>query len=90
MKNYYEFENLNYEKDTVDFYKSITNIELKKHLNKNFNDIEYYLSYYAEILKSIFYGTDYDEHYYMLNALVEELNDIKIILNILKSKDNYD
>ena len=52
-------------------------------LNDNLNNIDYYLNYYAEILRAIFNGDDYDEHYYLLKSLTEELNDIKIILNIL-------
>lgn len=87
MKNYYEFENLNYEKESIDFYKSITTKELKNHLDKEFSNIEYYLVYYAEFFKTIFNGSDYDEHYYMIKALKEELNNIKIILNILKGRD---
>lgn len=87
MKNYYEFENLNYEKESINFYESITTYELKNHLDKEFNNIEYYLVYYAEFFKTIFTGSDYYEHYYVMKALEEELNNIKIILNILKGRD---
>ena len=90
MKNYYEFEILNYENESIDFYKSIATKELKKQLNNYFNDIEYYTNYYAEVLKSIFEDSDYNEHYYTMKALQEELNNIKIILNILKGRDKYD
>ena len=90
MKNYYEFEILNYENESIDFYKSIDTKELKKQLNNYFNDIEYYMNYYAEVLKSIFEDSDYNDHYYTIKALQEELNNIKIILNILKGRDKYD
>ena len=90
MKNYYEFEILNYENESIDFYKSIDTKELKKQLNNYFNDIEYYINYYAEVLKSFFENSDYNEHYYTMKALQEELNNIKIILNILKGRDKYD
>ena len=90
MKNYYDFEILNYENESIDFYKSIDTKELKKQLNNYFNDIEYYMNYYAEVLKSIFEDSDYNEHYYTIKALQEELNNIKIILNILKGRDKYD
>ena len=43
---------------------------------------------FVEILKAIFNGDDYDEHYYLLKSLSEELNDIKIILNMLGDKNN--
>lgn len=88
MKNYYEFKNLNYEKESINFYKSLSTKDLKTLLDKNFNYIEYYLFYYAEILKALFNDSDYNEHYYMMKALVEELNNIKIILNILKGRNN--
>lgn len=41
------------------------------------------------LLKKIFKGHDYDDYYYHAKSLVEELNDIKIILNILieRTKD---
>ena len=88
MKNYYKFNKLIYDKDSIKYYSSLSNNVLNDILNTSFDDIDYYLNYYAEILKAIFNGDDYDEHYYLLKSLSEELNDIKIILNILG--DSYD
>lgn len=80
MNNYYKFTN---DKETIKYYNSLSNNALNDILNNSIDDIDYYLNYYAEILRAIFSGDDYDEHYYLLKSLSEELNDIKIILNIL-------
>ena len=42
---------------------------------------------YANVFKEIFESKDYDEFYYSCLSLVEELNDIKIIISILKERD---
>ena len=88
MKNYYKFNKLIYDKDSIKYYSSLSINVLNDILNTSFDNIDYYLNYYAGILRIIFNGDDYDEHYYLLKSLSEELNDIKIILNILG--DNHE
>ena len=83
MKNYYKFNKLIYDKDSIKYYSSLSINVLNDILNTSFDNIDYYLNYYAEILRIIFNGDDYDEHYYLLKSLSAELNDIKLILNIL-------
>ena len=48
-----------------------------------FNEIETCLNDFAKTFKMLFKGKDYDEYSYQAKALIETLNDIKIILNIL-------
>lgn len=86
----YNFNNLYDDSESIKYYNSMSNNELNITLNNEFDDIDYYLNYYAEFLKRTFNGTDYDEHYYTMKALSEELNDIKIILNILNERNSYD
>ena len=88
MKNYYKFDQLIIDKDSIKYYSSLSNIVLLNIINSSFNDISYHLNYYAKFLKTIFKGDDYDEHYYLLKSLVEGINDIKIILNILGDKND--
>lgn len=89
MYNYYNFKiNKKYsDRDTIKFYKSLSTKILKDNLNKSFNYLESYLIYFSKIFKSLYKGKDYDEFYYTCKSLVEELNDIKIILNILKGRE---
>ena len=86
MNNYYEF-NYNEDRESFEYFNSLSNNVLKNILDNNFNYIEFYLKEFANVLKKLFNGNDYDEFYYTCLSLVEELNDIKIILNILKEKD---
>ena len=86
MKNYYKFTKLLNDNESINFYNSLSNIMLNNHLDDLFNDIDNYLNYYAIFFKEIFNGQDYDEHYYDMKALLEKLNDIKIILNILNER----
>lgn len=90
MKNYYEFNNLYDDGESIKFYKSMPKQNLILLLNDNFDNINYYLKYYAKFFKSHFGGNDYDEHYYNFLTLLESINDIQIILNILKDSDNYE
>lgn len=90
MKNYYEFNKLYDDGESHYYYKSLSNQKLNILLNNEFDDIDYYLNYYAEFFKSIFNVTDYDEHYYTFKSLSEALNNIKIILNILMERRNSD
>ena len=89
MYNYYNFKiNKKYsDRDTIKFYKSLSTKILKDNLNKSFNYLESYLIYFSKIFKSLYKEKDYDEFYYTCQSLVEELNDIKIILNILKGRE---
>ena len=86
MNNYYEF-NFNEDKESFEYFNSLSNNVLKNILNKNFNYIETNLINYANVFKEIFESKDYDEFYYSCLSLVEELNDIKIIISILKERD---
>ena len=89
MKNYYEFTKINEDIETINYYNSMSIKQLNKTLNNILDNIDYYLNYYAEFLNYSFKGSDYHEHYYLMKSLSEEINDIKIILNILKdSKRN--
>ena len=83
MNNYYEFTNLIDDKESFEYFNSLSNSILKNILNDSFNDIDSYLNYYADTFKIILNGLDYDEFYYSFKLLAEYLNDIKIILNIL-------
>ena len=89
MYNYYKFKiNKKYsDKDTIKFYNSLSTKILKDNLNKNFNYLESYLIYFSKVFKNLYKGKDYDEFSYTCQSLVEELNDIKIILNILKGRE---
>ena len=89
MYNYYNFKiNKKYsDRESIQFYKFLSTKILKDNLNKSFNYLESYLIYFSKIFKSFYKGKDYDEFYYTCKSLVEELNDIKIILNILKGRE---
>ena len=87
MQNYYEFTNLIEDGVTVDIYSFLSEEKLKSILDNSFNDIETYLNEFATTFKSIFKGKDYDDYYYHAMSLIEELNDIKIILNILETRN---
>lgn len=85
MINYYEFTKLNEDIESINFYNSISKKELTNILDTTLNNIDYYLNYYAEFLNCSFKGSDYHEHYYLMKSLSEDINNIKIILNILKN-----
>ena len=87
MNNYYEFTKLIEDGESIDIYSSASNQKLKEILNDIFNDIDYRTDEAAKAFKIFFKGRDYDEYYYSMMVLLEELNDIKIILNILKERD---
>ena len=87
MNNYYEF-NYNNDKESFKYFNSLPTSILNTYLNDSFNYIESYLKEFSKIFKIIFNGSDYDEFYYSCTSLIEELNDIKIILNILKDREN--
>ena len=71
MNNYYEFTNLIDDKESFEYFNSLSRINLNN---------------YANIFKILFQDNDYSEFYYSCKSLIEEINDIKIILNILKSR----
>ena len=87
MNNYYKF-NISDDKESFEYFNSLPTNILNTYLNNNFDYIESYLEEFSNVFKVIFNGTDYDEFYYSCNSLIEELNNIKIILNILKDRDN--
>ena len=88
MNNYYEFSNLSNDEESFEYFNSLSTNILNTHLDDAFNEIEYYLEEFSSVFKKVFNGYDYDEFYYTCLSLVEVLNDIKIILNILKDREN--
>ncbi len=84
MNNYYEFNNLFEDGVTMDTFCAFSYKTLKKKLNDSFSELEESLEEFANVFKDIFKGRDYDEFYYKALSLLEVINDIKIILNILK------
>lgn len=87
MRNYFLTKVFD-DKETYNFFKSLSKKELKELLSMKLEDINDYLVYYSKLLKIIFNGTDYNEHNCNLKSLSEEVNDIKIILNILEEDYN--
>ena len=85
MKNYYYFD-LKHDNESIKYHDSLSKSDLIERLNDEMENIDYYLNYYAKFLRKYFQGSDYDEHYYLMKSLSEGLNNIKIILNILKGK----
>lgn len=83
MNNYYEFTKLIEDGLAMDLFNFMSDEKLKSILDDYFNDIENYLNDFADTFKMLFNGQDYDDYYYHAKSLIEELNDIKIILNIL-------
>ena len=86
MNNYYEFNYIE-DRESFEYFNSLSTYALKNILDNNFSYIEFFLEEFAEVFKNVFNGTEYDEFYYTCLSLVEELNDIKIVLNILKERD---
>ena len=86
MNNYYEF-NYTDDEESFEYFNSLSTNILKNILNENFNYIESFLEEFSNVFKAIFNKNDYDEFYYSCKSLIEELNGIKIILNILKERD---
>ena len=86
MSNYYEF-NYTDDLESFEYFNSLSTNILKNILNENFDYIESFLEEFSNVFKTIFNENDYDEFYYSCKSLIEELNDIKIILNILKERD---
>lgn len=87
MNNYFEFTNFIEDKDSFEYFNSLLSNTLNTHLDASFIYIETYLNYFAAVFKNTFKGSDYDEFYYSCKTLIEELNDIKIILNIIRKRD---
>ena len=87
MNNYYEFD-YNNDKESFEYFNSLSTNFLNTYLNDCFDYIESYLKEFANVFKIIFDNQDYDEFYYSCKSLIEELNNIKIILNILKDRNN--
>ena len=87
MNNYYEFTKYDEDGFAMDIFNGLSNDKLKSILDDYFNEIEYFLDLFADTFKNVFNGSDYDEFYYQSKSLVEQINDIKIIINILKERD---
>lgn len=87
MNNYFKFTNFVEDKESFEYYNSLLSNILNTHLDTSFIYIENYLTYFTSVFKDIFKGSDYDEFYYACKSLIEELNDIKIILNVIMERD---
>ena len=87
MNNYYEFTKYDEDGFAMDIFNGLSNDKLKSILDDYFNEIEYFLDLFADTFKNVFNGSDYDEFYYQSKSLVEQINDIKIMINILKVRD---
>lgn len=90
MNNYYKFTKLTEDGESFQYFNSLSNKFLKNILDDSFNYIDSTINNYANVFKNIFNGYDYNEFYYSCKSLSEELNNIKIILNILKDRSNND
>ena len=88
MYNYYKFTDFLEDCDSINYFESLSTQILINYLDSSFIFIETLLNYFSYVFKNLFNGNDYDEFYYTCKSLIEELNDIKIILNILKDRDN--
>lgn len=75
MNNYYEFTKFDEDGFAMDIFNAMSDERLKGILDDYFNELAAYLA--------LFKGKDYDEFYYQAKSLLEQINDIKIILNIL-------
>ena len=88
MINYYKFSNIKEDyNDAFKYYNSFNTNELKKHLDDMLMWMEDNLNECADTFKIIFNGLDDDDYYYICKCLSEDINNIKIILNILKYRD---
>lgn len=83
MNNYYEFTKFDEDGFAMDIFNAMSDKRLKGILDDYFNEMDTYLNLFASTFKSLFKGKDYDEFYYQAKSLLEQINDIKIILNIL-------
>ncbi len=89
MINYYKFSNIKDDyNDIFNYYNSFPKKELEKHLDDILMWMEDDINECADTFKTIFKGLDYDEYYCICKCLTENINEIKIILNILKHKEN--
>lgn len=88
MNNCYNFTKLIDDGESFKYFNSLSNNDLNFILNSSFDNIDYMINNYASIFRFIFNGDDYDEFYYSCKALSEELNNIKIIINILKTRND--
>lgn len=86
MKNYFNFTKLINDKESFEYFNSLSNNILKNILNDSFNYIDDYINEYALTFKKLLNKTDYDEYYYSCKVLSETLNEIKIILIILRGR----
>ena len=89
MRNYYEFNYLN-DKESFEYFNSLSTNILKNILSENFDYIEDGLNNMSTVFITLFKGKDYNEFYDLCLCLIEELNNIKIILNILKEKNKHE
>lgn len=87
--NYYDFlfDNSLINKSKLDYYESLSSNQLLEELNIKFDSIDYELRYYLKNIDYALRGQIHKEHYYRILGISEDINNIKIILTILKDKD---
>lgn len=86
-ENYYCFTKLEKDRDTINFFNSLSNEKLINIMDLYFDSIDKEINNLGNVFKNLFKGNDYDEFYYLCKSLSEELNDIKIIINILGERN---
>lgn len=85
--NYYEFTNFIEDGFAMDIFNGMSNERLKNILDNYLNEIDYFLDLFADTSKSVFKEKDYDVFYYQSKSLIGQINDIKIIINILAERN---
>lgn len=83
MNNYYEFTKFDEDGFAMDIFNAMSDKRLKEILDNYFNEINDYLALFIDTFKFLLKEKNYDEFYYQAKYLLEQINDIKIILNIL-------
>lgn len=80
------FTKLINDEESFKYFNSLSNKTLENILDDTFNFIDDNINHCADTFKILFDGADYDEYFYLCKCLSEELNNIKIIINILRSR----
>lgn len=84
--NNYNFTNFHEDGLTIDLFHGLSRQKLNHILDSYFNELESNLNEFAMTFKRIFNKSDYDEFYYKAKSLIEDINDIKTILNIIDER----
>lgn len=86
-ENYYCITKYEEDRDSFKYFNSLSNEKLENILNNYFNNIDKKINNFIYIFKDLFQCNDYDEYYYLCKSLSKELNEIKIIINILGERN---